>query len=134
MVNAAEMIQHLEQELKATQQRCVLLERALGCLRDIYGQTPLSGRRARVERRAATPATRATQKPGTRSSAVEARDAAIRERLKQGPADTAELRATLPPELGETSDNRETNCRNALSRMRLRGEIQFTTDGRWALR
>jgi len=73
-----------------------------------------------------------TGEPHASSDVVVARDAAIKARLKKGPATAVVLREALPAEPGMTEDQMVRACSNALTRLRLKKEITQVDDG-WAL-
>ncbi|MEO8679229.1 MAG: hypothetical protein ABI665_09300 [Vicinamibacterales bacterium] len=76
---------------------------------------------------------RAVSTPSSAStSAVAARDHAILSRLKKGPTTSAALTDALPDEPDLTADQKIRACSNALTRLRLKGDIAATADG-WAL-
>ena len=63
---------------------------------------------------------------------VQARDAAIKARLRKGPAPFAALRDAMPHEPDLTDDQKTRACANALTRLRVKKEITQVEDG-WAL-
>lgn len=62
---------------------------------------------------------------------VKARDAAILERLRIGPATTAALITVMPDEPGFSPEDREAACHSALIRLRVKKRIRSVVDG-WA--
>lgn len=68
--------------------------------------------------------------PTGRAAVVDARDEAIRAHLTaDGPAKTSDLLGILPREPGQTSEQREAACRNALTRLQAKKQIRGTPDG-----
>ena len=67
------------------------------------------------------------------SPLIAARDQAILESLRRGAKNTVDLRAVLPAEPGQTEEQRERACSNALTRLRMKGQIKPVDGGGWAL-
>lgn len=63
---------------------------------------------------------------------VHARDAAILAKLRKGPATIDDLRKAIPKEADLDDQQHGRACSNALTRLRLKGQIKQTEDG-WAL-
>lgn len=64
---------------------------------------------------------------------VQARDAAILNQLRKGPAATSALVDALPKEPGQSDEQRADACRNALTRLRVKKVIKQSERGEWAL-
>jgi hypothetical protein len=82
-----------------------------------------------------TVSTGGTSRAGMASPAradVVQRDAAILAQLRKGPATVGDLRKVMPKEADLDDEQQERACSNALSRLRLKGQIKATDDG-WAL-
>jgi hypothetical protein len=63
--------------------------------------------------------------------AVKARDAAILERLRIGPATLEQLVTVMPSEDGHDENDRRAACSSALIRLRVKRQIT-NVDGGWA--
>jgi len=59
---------------------------------------------------------------------VQARDSALLERLARSPASIRDLIAALPPEANRNQEQRENDCRNALTRLKAKGKVKFLGD------
>jgi DNA-binding MarR family transcriptional regulator len=66
--------------------------------------------------------------PTSDASLVEARDAAIKSRLKQGKASFDQLLAALPHEAQQSADEKSTACKKAIRRLVLRGVVADVGD------
>lgn len=67
------------------------------------------------------------------SDTIAARDAAILDRLRKGPADSGDLRKAMPHEPDLTDEQRDSAYRNAMTRLRVKEKIRTAPDGRWRL-
>jgi hypothetical protein len=102
---------------------CILQDRRL---RESKHMTPASAPAARVP----TPPPAGVVDDGFAKSPeeVEARDRAILDRLKQGPASFEQLVAVMPGEFA-SSWARESACRNCVIRLKAKGRLQIVKDG-----
>jgi len=71
--------------------------------------------------------------PPAAAGAVQARDEAIVNALRKGPAATHDLLPALPAEPGQTPEQRDNALRNTLTRLRCKKRIKQLERGEWAL-